>query len=238
MSPPSSSSFYDEIGTPLLSDVQLSYGEDSALAVTQNVFVNYFNGSEVVVAGRLANRSAEWLHVTVTASSGARSVALAADVPLRRRQAETRQMAAATAAVAEATNGAIVGGANSTVAALHFAEHVWAFLTVQQSLDSRLSSRSSRQRAELVDRAVQLALRYHFLTPLTRLRVERPQVLANGSMAPPTVGGASGNRLPGEEEKEEELVRKPGGQSSPVGSSVAGEWPELQRASEVRSSRL
>lgn len=213
--------------------MRLSYGEDSALAVTQNVFTNYFNGSEVVVAGRLVNRSAERLHVTVTASSGARSVVLEADVPLRRRQAETRQMAAAVAAV-EATNGAAVGGANASVAALHFTEHVWAFLSVQQSLHSRLSSRKSRHRAELVDRAIQLALRYHFLTPLTRLRVERPQVLANGSMAPPTWGGALYNRLPGEEEKEQEPIRKPGGQSSPVSSSEAGEWAELWSALQVR----
>lgn len=164
----------------------------------------------------------------VTASSGARSVVLESDVPLRRRQAETRQMAAAAAAVVvEATKGAIVGGANTSAAALHFAEHVWAFLSVQQSLHSRLSSRSSHQRAQLVDRAVRLALRYHFLTPLTRLRVERPQVLANGSMAPPTGGGASDNWLPGEEGKKEESIRKPKGQSSPVSSSAAGEWAEL-----------
>lgn len=204
--------------------MRLSYSEDSARAVTQNVFANYFNGSEVVVSGRLANRSAERLHVTVTASSGARSVVLEVDVPLRQRQAETRQMAAAAAAAVEATNSAIVGGANSSVAALHFAEHVWALLSVQQSLHSRLSSRSSRQRAELVNRAVQLALRYHFLTPLTRLRVERPQVLANGSIAPLTEGEASDNRLPSEEEKEKEPIRRPGGQSLPVGSSAAGEW--------------
>lgn len=202
--------------------MQLSYSEDSALAVTQNVFANYFNGSEVVVAGRLANRSAEWLHVTVTASSGARSVVLEADVPLRRRQAETRQMAAAAATALEARTGVLVGGVNSSVAALHFAEHVWAFLSVQQSLHSRLSSRSSRQRADLVGRATQLALRYHFLTALTRLRVEQPQVLANGSMALPTGGGASDNRLQGAKENHK-TTRKPGGQSSTVRSSSAGE---------------
>lgn len=204
--------------------MQLGYSEDSARVVTQNIFTNYFNGSEVVVAGRLANRSAEWLHVTVTASSGTRSVMLEADVPLRRRQAETRQMAAAAATAVEASTGAMVGGANGSVSVLHFAEHVWAFLSVQQSLHSRLSSRSSRQRAELVDRATQLALRYHFLTPLTHLRIEQPEVLANGSMAPPTGGGASENRLPGG--KEEESIRKHGGQSS----TVAGEWAVLRSA--------
>lgn len=214
--------------------MRFSYGEDSALAVTQNVFTNYFNGSELVVAGRLVDRSAERLHVTVTASSGAHSVVLEADVPLRRRQAETRQMAVAAAAAGEATNGVAVGGANASVAALHFTEHVWAFLSVQQSLHLRLSSRKSRHRAELVDRAIQLALRYHFLTPLTRLRVERPQVLANGSMAPPTWGGALYNRLPGEEEKEQGPIRKPGGQSSPVSSSGTGERAELWSALQVR----
>uniref|UniRef100_A0A4W3IFT5 Inter-alpha-trypsin inhibitor heavy chain 5 n=1 Tax=Callorhinchus milii TaxID=7868 RepID=A0A4W3IFT5_CALMI len=45
--------FYDEIGTPLLSDIRVEYSEASVSDVTQSFFANYFNGSEVVIAGKV-----------------------------------------------------------------------------------------------------------------------------------------------------------------------------------------
>uniref|UniRef100_A0A8C7XZK0 Inter-alpha-trypsin inhibitor heavy chain family member 6 n=1 Tax=Oryzias sinensis TaxID=183150 RepID=A0A8C7XZK0_9TELE len=47
--------FYDEVASPLLSDIQLSYLDDQAFDVTRSLFPNYFQGSELVVAGRLEN---------------------------------------------------------------------------------------------------------------------------------------------------------------------------------------
>uniref|UniRef100_A0A674N3J1 Inter-alpha-trypsin inhibitor heavy chain family member 6 n=1 Tax=Takifugu rubripes TaxID=31033 RepID=A0A674N3J1_TAKRU len=44
--------FYDEVASPLLSDVQLSYLDDQAFDVTRSLFPNYFQGSELVVAGK------------------------------------------------------------------------------------------------------------------------------------------------------------------------------------------
>ncbi|KAI1888065.1 hypothetical protein AGOR_G00181210 [Albula goreensis] len=90
--------FYDEIGTPLLSDIRVGYTEDSVQYVTQNLFTNYFNGSEIVIAGKLTNRSAESLHVQVTASNSDKSIVLETDVALRERERETqRQVEAANA---------------------------------------------------------------------------------------------------------------------------------------------
>ncbi|KAA8591449.1 hypothetical protein FQN60_002392 [Etheostoma spectabile] len=45
--------FYDEVASPLLSDIQLSYLEDQAFDITRSLFPNYFQGSELVVAGRV-----------------------------------------------------------------------------------------------------------------------------------------------------------------------------------------
>ena len=45
--------FYDEVASPLLSDIQLSYLDDQAFDVTQSLFPNYFQGSELVVTGKV-----------------------------------------------------------------------------------------------------------------------------------------------------------------------------------------
>uniref|UniRef100_A0A8C7QKA0 Inter-alpha-trypsin inhibitor heavy chain family member 6 n=1 Tax=Oncorhynchus mykiss TaxID=8022 RepID=A0A8C7QKA0_ONCMY len=45
--------FYDEVASPLLSDIQLTYMDDQAFDVTRSLFPNYFQGSELVVTGKV-----------------------------------------------------------------------------------------------------------------------------------------------------------------------------------------
>lgn len=211
--------FYDEIGTPLLSDIRINYTEDSVEYVTQHLFTNYFNGSEIVVAGKLTNKSAESLHVQVTATNNDKSIILETDVPLRHRQIDTeKHVKAATAALAG--SGRPAGPATSYrwdvalgAIAEDFVERVWGFLSVKDGLRSRLKSKTSREREEHIKQATNLSMTYNFLTPLTDLVVERPEVLADGTMAPaPTVSPVPGedspaaNKLP--EDTEEELPEK------------------------------
>uniref|UniRef100_A0A665UMZ8 Inter-alpha-trypsin inhibitor heavy chain H3 n=1 Tax=Echeneis naucrates TaxID=173247 RepID=A0A665UMZ8_ECHNA len=47
--------FYDEVASPLLSEVDLRYPDNTVEFVTTNHFSQLFNGSEIVVAGRLAD---------------------------------------------------------------------------------------------------------------------------------------------------------------------------------------
>ncbi|KAF0029853.1 hypothetical protein F2P81_018958 [Scophthalmus maximus] len=208
--------FYDEIGTPLLSDIRINYTEDSVRYVTQHLFTNYFNGSEIVIAGKLTNQSAESLHVQVTASNNDKSIILETDVPLRRRQLETEKhgLGVALGSIAE-----------------DFVERVWGFLSVKDGLRSRLRSQTSRDREEHTHQATNLSLTYHFLTPLTNLVVEKPEVLADGTMAPaPTIPPASGeavstgNELPDDPEDGKPQTPsepKPGGQtSSSLGNTI------------------
>uniref|UniRef100_H3D524 Inter-alpha-trypsin inhibitor heavy chain 5 n=1 Tax=Tetraodon nigroviridis TaxID=99883 RepID=H3D524_TETNG len=154
--------FYDEIGTPLLSDIRVNYTQDSVQYVTQHLFTNYFNGSELVIAGKLSNQSAPSLHVQVTASNSDKSITLETDVPLRHRQGETEKHVKAG-----------------------FVERVWGFLSVKEGLRSRLRSQTSRERERHIQRATNLSLTYHFLTPLTNLVVEKPGALADGAAVPP-----------------------------------------------------
>ncbi|KAK7891842.1 hypothetical protein WMY93_023805 [Mugilogobius chulae] len=189
--------FYDEIGTPLLSDIRINYTEDSVEYVTQHLFTNYFNGSEIIIAGKLTNKSAESLHVQVTASNNDKSIILETDVPLRHRQIETeKHVKAATLALAGSGRpSASVSSYRWDVAlgaiAEDFTERVWGFLSVKDGLRSRLKSKTSKEREEHIQQATNLSLTYNFLTPLTNLVVEKPEVLADGTMAPvPTISPA------------------------------------------------
>ncbi|XP_071379216.1 inter-alpha-trypsin inhibitor heavy chain H5 isoform X2 [Centroberyx affinis] len=226
--------FYDEIGTPLLSDIRINYTADSVQYVTQHLFTNYFNGSEIVIAGKLTNQSAESLHVQVTASNSDKSIVLETDVPLRQRQIETeKHVKAATAATAAKAPGSGVtqaAGVSLVSVAEDFVERVWGFLSVKEGLQSRLRSQTSKEREGHIQQATNLSLAYHFLTPLTSLVVEKPEVLADGTMAPaPTLAPAAGkaapsvNELPDdvEEETPQSLDgKKPGSQSSSLSNTM------------------
>ncbi|MFT7799136.1 inter-alpha-trypsin inhibitor heavy chain H5-like [Arapaima gigas] len=143
--------FYEEISTPLLSDVRLSYGEGTVVDVTQHRFSHYFNGSEIVVAGKLRNQTLESLHVEVTASSGDRNVTLVSDVDVRQRVSDVRPLAE------------------------WHAQRLWGLLSVKECLRSRRSSSSSREREELTQRATNLSLALNLLTPLTTMAVRVPE---------------------------------------------------------------
>ncbi|XP_052432422.1 inter-alpha-trypsin inhibitor heavy chain H5 [Carassius gibelio] len=160
--------FYDEIGTPLLSDIRVEYSEDAVEYITQNLFTNYFNGSELIVAGKLTNHSPDSLHVQVTASNSERSIVLEKDVSIHEREQETERR------LAEAEVGANVNG---------YVERLWGYLSVKDGLKGRLRSQMSAEWENYTQHATNLSLTYNFLTPLTQMIVEKPQVLANGSLA-------------------------------------------------------
>ncbi|XP_068162661.1 inter-alpha-trypsin inhibitor heavy chain H5 [Antennarius striatus] len=203
--------FYDEIGTPLLSDIRINYTSNSVEYVTQHLFTNYFNGSEIVIAGKLTNESAESLHVQVTASNNDKSIILETDVPLRQRQIETeKHVKAAVAAITAGTKALEIGIAQGLGSALgsiaeDFVERVWGFLSVKEGLRSRLRSQTSKEREDHTQQTTNLSLTYNFLTPLTDLVVETPEVLDDGSVASATTSSpaadeavSTGNNLPAE----------------------------------------
>ena len=122
-----------------------------------------------------------------------------------------------------------------------YIERLWGFMSVKDGLRSRLRSHTSRERDEHTQQATNLSLAYNFLTPLTGMAVERPQVLADGTLAqeaPPTeapaaaTGAGTANELPAEEEQvggapssSQSLTRKKDQpeQSSKV-AKATGEW--------------
>lgn len=234
------SRFYNEIGTPLLSDIRINYTENSVQYVTQNLFTNYFNGSEIVVAGKLTNESAESLHVQVTASNNDKSIILETDVPLRNRQIDTeKHVKLATSAMATGVRALGTDATQKLGVALgsvaeDFVERVWGFLSIKEGLRSRLRSQTSKDREGHTQQATNLSMTYHFLTPLTNMAVEKPEVLTDGTMAPaPTITPGAGeatspaNELPGDTDDREpqtpdrDLNSQALSQSNTIGKVVA-----------------
>ncbi|OCT87215.1 inter-alpha-trypsin inhibitor heavy chain H5 [Xenopus laevis] len=152
--------FYDEIGTPLLSDIRIDYPPDSVQYVTQNMFYNYFNGSEIVVAGKLVNRSSETLHVEITASNGNKYVVLEADIKLE------------GVGQAEMIGSEVIEDKNHI-------ERLWGYLTFKELLTSWHKSDTIKDKEEIIDKASKLALRYHFVTPFTLLEMKDSEFQAD-----------------------------------------------------------
>ena len=55
-----------------------------------------------------------------------------------------------------------------------FAQRLWAFLTIKELLRKRSAADGDAEKANLTERALELSLKYHFVTPLTSLVVVKP----------------------------------------------------------------
>ncbi|RXM29767.1 Inter-alpha-trypsin inhibitor heavy chain H5 [Acipenser ruthenus] len=153
--------FYDEIGTPLLSDIHIDYTEDTVEYVTQKLFTNYFNGSEIVIAGKLSDQSTDSLHVQMKASNSDKSIMLEMDVPLQDKAKEVEKN---------------IKSLVNTTTEKDYIERLWGYLSVKELLQSRLRSESSRERETLSDQAKNLSLTYNFVTPVTSMVIEQPDI--------------------------------------------------------------
>uniref|UniRef100_A0A8C5KTS2 Inter-alpha-trypsin inhibitor, heavy chain 5 n=1 Tax=Jaculus jaculus TaxID=51337 RepID=A0A8C5KTS2_JACJA len=149
--------FYDEIRTPLLSDIRIDYPPGLVEHATKTLFPNYFNGSEIVVAGKLADSKLDRLPVQVTASNSKKFVILKQDVPVGPRGPGS--------GVAETPGPA--GDRNHV-------QRLWSYLTVRELLSSWLQSDREPEKARLRLKAQALALAHRFLTPLTSMELPQP----------------------------------------------------------------
>uniref|UniRef100_A0A3P8WV99 Inter-alpha-trypsin inhibitor heavy chain 5 n=1 Tax=Cynoglossus semilaevis TaxID=244447 RepID=A0A3P8WV99_CYNSE len=199
--------FYDEIGSPLLSNVRISYSSDLVHFTSQNLFTTYFNGSELAVAGKLSNQSAEALHIRVTATNKDKNLVLETNVPLRRRTTETeKQVGAATGLLNLGSEVPQEQGGAVALLAQDFVERAWGLLSVKDGLRSRLRSQTSRDREEHLQKVTDLSLIYRFTTPLTNLVLENPEVPDDATSAPGPITPISPS---GFDESEDPEIEKP-----------------------------
>ncbi|KAG7319319.1 hypothetical protein KOW79_017793 [Hemibagrus wyckioides] len=139
--------FYEEVATPLLTDVQLKYPGGANL--TQTSFRQYYNGSEIVVAGQITDNSLETLQTEVIAISKNTNV--------------TYQDTISTKDITD-------------VLPQHenFIQRLWAYLTVKQLLEKEVALKGNEKEAAQ-KKALDLSLKYEFVTPLTSMVVTKPQ---------------------------------------------------------------
>ncbi|XP_054844737.1 inter-alpha-trypsin inhibitor heavy chain H5 [Eublepharis macularius] len=209
--------FYDEIGTPLLSDIRVDYPVGSVERVTQNLFSNYFNGSEIVIAGKLLNHTANSLHVEVTASNSKKYILLKTDVPV--------DLPGQNHIGTRASNGV-----EDHTDDWNYVERAWSYLTIKELLTSWLKSDDSEERENLRERAKKLALTYNFVTPFTTLKMKELGVQAEvptGVYIDPSTGGlgetvqgmqgpkSPSGSIPGKQDKERIKVSKTSADGDP-----------------------
>ncbi|XP_043406818.1 inter-alpha-trypsin inhibitor heavy chain H3 isoform X3 [Chelonia mydas] len=146
-------SFYDEVANPMLRAVQLHYPINATSELTQNNFNHYYDGSEIVVAGRIIDNDLNSFTADVKAQGANNDVTFTEQVDIE-----------------------------ETAKALHdqeyifgdYIERLWAYLTIQQLLEKRISAQEEK-RKNLAAEALELSLKYKFVTPLTSMVVTKPE---------------------------------------------------------------
>ncbi|KAM9324347.1 inter-alpha-trypsin inhibitor heavy chain H6 [Gastrophryne carolinensis] len=148
--------FYDEIASPLLFDIELAYHEEAVQNVTQTLFPNYFEGSELVVTGKL-KPGAKILQVRMSAHDQKDRLGLENDITL----------------VDNATQSSF--GCSGNVDEIQwFVQRLWAYFTIQDLLQARIKANDTIARKILTEKATNLSLKYNFVTPVTSLVVVKP----------------------------------------------------------------
>ncbi|XP_032473433.1 inter-alpha-trypsin inhibitor heavy chain H5 isoform X2 [Phocoena sinus] len=151
--------FYDEIRTPLLSDIRVDYPPGLVEHATRTLFPNYFNGSEIIIAGKLVDKEMDRLHVEVTASNSKKFVVLKKDVPV-----EPRRMGNDVPGSPRPKGG----GQEHP----NHLERLWSYLTLKELLSSWLQSDEQPERERLRQEVQALAMNHHFLAPFTSMTLK------------------------------------------------------------------
>nr|XP_025042759.1 inter-alpha-trypsin inhibitor heavy chain H4 isoform X4 [Pelodiscus sinensis] len=144
--------FYQEVATPVLKDIEIQYPENSILELTQNSFKLFFDGSEIVVAGKIDNE-VDVLPVEIQALSHTSNLTFNEEANVREKEKVFQHQKY------------IFG---------NFIERLWAYLTIQQLLEKSVSAQEEQLKNSQVARALELSLKYSFVTSLTSMVVTKP----------------------------------------------------------------
>uniref|UniRef100_A0A3Q3GPS0 Inter-alpha-trypsin inhibitor heavy chain family member 6 n=1 Tax=Labrus bergylta TaxID=56723 RepID=A0A3Q3GPS0_9LABR len=173
--------FYDEVASPLLSDVQLTYLDDQAFDITRSLFPNYFQGSELVVAGKV-KPGVKDLKVSMSATDLKKRVNLENDVLILNAEGN------------ESADSLKCSGGSEGISS--FVHRLWAYFTIKELLLAKLNATDPATQRLLADKATNLSLKYNFVTPVTSLVVIQPDE-DEAARSPTTAKPATGCALPG-----------------------------------------
>ncbi|NXT79499.1 ITIH4 inhibitor, partial [Zapornia atra] len=143
--------FYQEVATPILMRIEMQYPENVVEGLTKNNFKLFFEGSEIIVSGKISNEL-ELFPVEIKAQSRASNLTLKEEANVKEKELVFQ-------------NQSYIFG--------NFMERLWAYLTIQQLLERAVSAQEEDQRS-LEAQALELSLRFSFVTPLTSMVVTKP----------------------------------------------------------------
>lgn len=139
--------FYDEISSVLVSNVTFRYLDDTVIknTITNVIFPNFFEGSELVVTGQLMDNAMTDIPVSIygESASGLLELRSSSNILLN------------DAAMNSFDDDDIQPKVNFT----DIAEKIWAYVTIKQLLDERLRETNQTVRDRIKERATQMALK-------------------------------------------------------------------------------
>ncbi|NXO81734.1 ITIH4 inhibitor, partial [Sitta europaea] len=144
--------FYQEVATPILMQIEMQYPENSIEGLTKNNFKLFFEGSEIIVSGKISDEL-DLLPVEIKAQSHTSNLTLKEEANVKEKEQVFQ-------------NQRYIFG--------NFIERLWAYLSIQQLLEKAISAQGEDQKA-LEAQALDLSLQYSFVTPLTSMVVTKPQ---------------------------------------------------------------
>ncbi|XP_050014099.1 inter-alpha-trypsin inhibitor heavy chain H4 [Alexandromys fortis] len=145
--------FYQEVANPLLLAVSFEYPSEAVEAVTQDNFRYHFKGSEMVVAGKLQAQGPDVLTAKINGQTNKQNITFQMEASIAQKEEEFR---------------------SPKYIYHNFMERLWAFLTVNQQLEQMISA-SGAVLKELESQALNLSLKYNFVTPLTYMVITKPE---------------------------------------------------------------
>ncbi|XP_047386602.1 inter-alpha-trypsin inhibitor heavy chain H4 isoform X2 [Sciurus carolinensis] len=145
--------FYQEVANPVLTKVAFQYTSNAVEEVTQDNFRLLFKGSEMVVAGKLRDKSPDVLSARVGGKMYMQNITFQTESNVAKQEEEFQ----------------------SPKYIFHnFMERLWAYLTIQQQLEQMVSASEADSQA-FKTRALNLSLKYNFVTPLTSMVITKPE---------------------------------------------------------------
>lgn len=145
--------FYEEVANPLLTNVEVEYPENAILDLTRNSYPHFYDGSEIVVAGRLVDRNVDNFKADVKGHGALNDLTFTEEVDMKEMDAALKEQ------------GYIFGD---------YIERLWAYLTIEQLLEKRKNAHGD-EKENITAEALELSLKYHFVTPLTSMVVTKPE---------------------------------------------------------------
>ncbi|KAL8212381.1 UNVERIFIED_CONTAM: Inter-alpha-trypsin inhibitor heavy chain H4 [Gekko kuhli] len=202
--------FYHEVATPIMKEIEMNYLDNGVQETTQNNFKLLFDGSEIVVAGKIGNEL-DVFPVEIKAQTQMNNLTLKEQVNVTEKEEIFR-------------NQKYIFG--------NFIERLWAYLTIQQLLEKSVSAEGEQQKS-LKGQVLGLSLKFSFVTPLTSMVVTKPD--AEEVANKPTEAGPNQRTVTGCE-LDVELPELPNSQpesGSPNASDQVSRQVEIMRISRL-----